>query len=327
MLNNLVNYHDVITFLNLIRYGNLNKISRVLFQNSKMKVKESWKHVQNPPRNWWDLPAVQTRWNYLISGDPKVDYKEYISRTYLADRKSLQALSLACGTGQRELKWAALKKFDHIDAYDLSEERILFARKRADEAGYGDIVHFHVNDVYKLPVKKEYYDIVLAEQALHHFTPLRTIMEQINSFLKPDGLFIINEFIGPTRFQWTDKQLEVTNAILSILPSRYKTRWNSQKVKVKIHRPSRLHMILSDPSEAVESSKILPILYDIFDIVEIKGYGGAILALLLDDISQNFLTVDLETEQLLSLCFEIEDLLMRNGEIKNDYIVAVCKKS
>jgi len=255
-----------------------------------------------------------------------VDYKAYISRKYLADRQSLQGLSLACGTGHRELGWAALKKFDHIDAYDLSEERILFARRKAYETGYDDIVHFHVNDVYNLPVKKEYYDIVLAEQSLHHFTPLRTIMEQINSFLKPDGFFVINEFVGPTRFQWTDKQLEVTNAILSILPSRYKIRWNSQRTKEKIHRPSRLHMLLSDPSEAVESSKILPLLYDIFDIVEIKGYGGTILALLLDDIAQNFLSAERENDQVLSICFEIEDLLIKNGEIKDDYIVAIGKK-
>ena len=325
MFNNFINYNDLKAFLKLVYCRDLNGVRRILCTDNETKVKKAWKHVQNPPVSWYNIPAVRTRWNVMITGNPAIEYQEYITQKYLADRQSLKALSLACGNGHRELIWVKNKKFERIDAYDLSEDRIAYARKSAYEAGYGDIIHYNVNNVYSLPLKNEYYDVVLAEQSLHHFTPLQGIMERINSFLKPGGLLIVNEFVGPTRFQWTDKQLEVTNVLLSILPSKYKILWDSRQIKENVCRPSRLSMVIRDPSEAVESSNIVPLLHNTFDIVEMKGYGGTILHLLLSGIAYNFLTDESEASHLLSLCCEIEDLLIKNGEIQDDFIVAVCK--
>ncbi len=85
-------------------------------------------------------------------------------------------------------------------------------------------------------------------------------------------------------------------------------------------------MILSDPSEAVESSKIEMLLHKKFEIVEIKGYGGTILHMLFNGIAHHFLSDDAETQRWLNVCFEIEDVLLASGELQSDYIVAVCKK-
>ena len=325
MFNNLINYHDLIKLIDLIQSRRINKLAKRLFQTNNEAIKEAWKFVDSPESHWWDIPAVKARWNYLISGDPKLDYNSYIIQKYLADKVSIKALSLACGTGSRELRWAKFNNIDCIDAYDISEERIAFAKRKASESKFGKKVNFQVNDVNKIELKQNYYDIVLAEQSLHHLSPLREIMERINCFLKPNGYFIVNEFVGPSRFQWTERQIAVVNAILSILPVQYKIRWNSKKVKSKVFKPSLLSMLLSDPTEAIQSSEIIPILDDIFELVEIKGYGGTILALLLDDIAQNFISMP-DADQILSFCFEIEDLLIKHKEIQNDYVIAICRK-
>lgn len=325
MFNNLVSIHDLSRLFQEMKQGS--RVFSRLIGGKQERIEKAWAHLCTSPRNWWDIPAIRERWNCLISGDPQVDYYEYISQKYLTDRDALCALSVGCGSGHRELRWAELGRFECIDAYDLSEPRIRHAISNANQKGYSDIINYRVGDMYSLEVCENYYDVVLAEQSLHHFSPLDEILVKINRFLKPNGYFIVNEFVGPTRFQWTDRQLEVTNGLLSVFPLKYKTVWDTNSIKAKIFKPGRLRMMLSDPSEAVESSKIMPLLYEIFDVIEVKEYGGTILHLLFSGIAHNFISEDMETRRLLKICFEVEDLLLTSGDIQSDFVVAICKKS
>jgi hypothetical protein len=85
---------------------------------------------------------------------------------------------------------------------------------------------------------------------------------------------VLNEYIGPARFQWTARQLEAVNALRELLPPRYRVRWQDRGLKRRVHRPSRLSMMLYDPSEAVESDRIVPSLDKFFAVVERRDYGG-----------------------------------------------------
>ena len=324
MFNNLVNVHDLL-FL-LARGTKVPSLLRKLFQGKRKRINTAWAHTSSPPINWWDIPAVRERWNRLISGDPEVEYYEYISRKYLNGRHSLSALSIGSGTGHRELRWAEGGKFKCIDAYDLSEQRINFAIDSAEKKGLGNIIHYRIGDIYEIEMNENYYDVILLEQSLHHFSPVEDLLIRLNRFLKQDGYLIINEFVGPTRFQWTDRQLEAINGLLSALPARYRTIWNSNSIKRKVYKPSKLRMILDDPSEAVESANILPMLNKIFNVIEVREYGGTILHMLFNGIAHNFLSQDIETRSLLDACFQVEDSLLASGDIKSDFIVAVCTK-
>ncbi len=102
--------------------------------------------------------------------------------------------------------------------------------------------------------------------------------------------------------------------------------WQSNNLKPKVFKPSRLGMQLGDPSEAVESSEILPLLKQIFDVIEVREYGGTILNLLFAQIAHNFLSDDPETQHWLQLCFDVEDLLLSLGDLQSDFVVAICKK-
>jgi ubiquinone/menaquinone biosynthesis C-methylase UbiE len=325
MLNNLINIHDFYALLRRCPRV-VGRLASKLTTGSRERVASAWSHIDSPPTNWWDIPAVKERWNRLISGDPRVDHCRYIGQKYLAGREGLSALSLGCGTGEREIGWAALGRFASIDAYDLSSPRIEDANRRTQRTGYANCLHYHVGDVYTIEMRENQYDVILAEQSLHHFSPLRDVLTRVNGFLKEGGCFVVNEFAGPTRFQWTEMQMEVVNGLLSVLPARYLTLWDSEATKPPVLRPSRLSMMLRDPSEAVESSRILPMLHEIFQVLEIREYGGTILQLLFNGIAHNFLADDEETQRWLAVCFEVEDLLLAAGEIKSDFIVAVCTK-
>lgn len=206
MFNNWINLREVPYLLQRLRREPQlsSKILSKLHLRSRSRVLATWADTARPAVNWWDIPLVQQRWNHMISGDAALDYHDYVSHKYWADRDGLIALSFGCGTGEKELRWAETKKFSRIDAYDLSAPRIEAAKQAAKESPTGDIVNFVAGDVYAIAMQEGGYDVMIGESSLHHFTPLETLLNRAHQFLKPGGYFIVNEFVGPTKFQWTD---------------------------------------------------------------------------------------------------------------------------
>jgi hypothetical protein len=143
--------------------------------------------------------------------------------------------------------------------------------------------------------------------------------------LKHEGYLVIFEYVGPNRLQWTTRQLDWANKLLKEIPDKYKTRFNSTTIKKRIYRPGLLRMFLVDPSEAVESQEILPVLHKYFKPLEERKVGWDVLHLLLKDISHNFLSDNNETKSLLTYIFEQEDnYLSETG--RSDAIFGIYKK-
>jgi ubiquinone/menaquinone biosynthesis C-methylase UbiE len=322
MFGNLVNVHDASLLVEKARQGRLGEIARRIASRGA-----SWDHVAYPLRNWWDIPEVMERWNAMISGDPNVDYCAYFLGKHVRDAGALTALSLGSGTGNREIELARSGRFRRIDAVDRSRARIAYSRERAAEAGFSGTIDYIEADAARVALPEGSYDLVIAEQFLHHVSPLEGMLGRIRAFLKPEGFFMFNEYVGPSRFQWTEAQLAAVNELLARLPARYRVRWKSGSVKRRVHRPGRLAMMLYDPTEAVESSRIVALIGKTFDVVETKGYGGTVLQLLFSDIAANFLGGDPETKRLLAMCFAAEDELLRSLASQSDFLVGICRKS
>lgn len=326
MFNNLFNIHDILKILEKIKDGQIKPALRKIFSNKNKRTADSWKHIQSPPVNWENIPAVKERLHKLSSGSAAVNQREYIRQTYLQGRKELTALSPGCGVGQNEIAWAEMGIFKQIDAFDISQNRIKQAIKAAAQKGFEKILRFSTADAQKVDLSNSRYDLILFEGSLHHFYPVKEILQRANSHLKPDGYLVVYDFVGPSRFQWTRQQLKITNALLEILPQRYKKKWPASTIKKRVHRPGRLLMILNDPSEAADSANILPCLQEIFKVLEIKEIGGTILHLLFNGIAHNFREDDPETRAWLQTCFKVEDILLGVKAISSDFILAICGK-
>lgn len=326
MFNNYINISDVGAFWRAFRRGYLAPYFSRIFKRDKNRVKAAWKISAKKTSAWWVIPEVIKHWNELISGDPETDYYDYISGKYFSDRTELRGLSLGCGDGNKVLEWLRLCDFQKITAYDITPSRIEFATKKAKEVSCDKKVEYIAEDIYKIEYPSNFYDFVFIEQSLHHFSPLKDLLLKINDTLRPDGYFVINEYVGPDRFQWTQAQLDLANAVLRMLPEKYRVRQVDGAIQKKIYRPGRLQMILRDPSEAVESSSIMPLLHEVFDVVEERPYNGAILHLLFNGIAQNFCNDDEDSKKILRLCIDIEDIMTEVGQIQSDYAVVVCQK-
>ena len=71
----------------------------------------------------------------------------------------------------------------------------------------------------------------------------------------------------------------------------------------------------------------MPLLRELFNVIEERGYGGNILHLLFSGIAHHFLSEDAETQRLIHFLFEAEDLFLENKDIQSDFVLAICRKA
>jgi len=298
---------------------------RLIPTSDKNRTKKTWNSLSRiVPTNWWSVPFVQKRWNKLITGTEEEEYSSYLVRKYLKDKTDLKLLSPGCGTGTKELKFATFKNFSSIEAFDLSPQRVEFAREASEKKGAKNI-SYSVSDAESFNYDENKYDVILFDSFLHHIKDLDDVLKKVYKSLKQDGILVINEYVGPSRFQWSNEQLKMANEALKELPTSFRKRWQNNKIKSNIYRPGLLRMILADPTEAVNSDLILPKIHERFKMREEKPFGGNILHLSLKDISHNFNEENEETVKWIQRLFQIEDEFLAKGN-NSDFIFGVYSK-
>lgn len=317
MFNNLINFDDVRRFGEKVQERSMGK----WLGSRRRRVEMAWEHTEAPPRHWHTIPHIRKRWNVLVSGKEDIDFRMYLASKYLQEGGK-SALSIGCGTGGKEMQWAQTGIFSHLDAFDLSQNRIDEANQEAQEQQLGHICHYFVADAQTFQPQK-HYDALIAEGSLHHIAHLESMIPRLKSWLKPDGYFILNDFVGASRFQWTSAQLAHANRLLNELPPAYRTYFGSNRLKTHCYKPGRLSIWLNDPSEAVESSEILPILQEHFSLIELKGLGGSVLHLLFEGIAHHFVQPDATAQAFLEYACSEEDRLLASGALTSDFVVAI----
>ncbi len=298
-------------------------------RGASARTAEHWgKHAdawyQGGAMHWTELEAVQRRINRRVSGDPLVDPYQYVLARYFAGRLPLErALTLGCGTGELERGLVQYGFCSRHDAFDIAEESILKARDAARRAGL-EHLRYEVADVNRIELPAQTYDCVWGVHSIHHLAALEHVFGQVRRALKPGVYFVLNEFVGPTRFQWTDRQLEVINGLLRTLPAHLRVRCGTaQTLKSEVTRPTIAEMKRIDPSEAIRSAEIRPLFPRYFEVVEVKGYGGTVLHMLLHEIAGNFQNADPATSAILEAICDLEEALVALGDLPHDFAMIV----
>ena len=274
--------------------------------------------------NWWTIPAVRERWNMKITGDKRMAYEEYSMATYLRGRQNLKMLSIGSGVCSHELTFAAYPHFSKIVCVDIAANLLQRAQEVAHKKGLSNI-SFLEKDIYTTDFDADEFDIVLFHSSLHHLSNIEDLISgKVIRWLKPDGLLIINEYVGANRLQYSRDQINYINKGLRLIPSRLKKRYRTNLIKKTYSGSGYLRMVIADPSECVESSNILPVLHSHFKTIEEKSYGGNLLMSILKDIAHNFMVEDdLEAREVLGKLFELEDAYLI--ENKSDFVFGIYK--
>jgi O-antigen biosynthesis protein len=275
----------------------------------------------------WDSHPVTIAYvNRKITGNAAESWLEWFKKRY-AFNPFENALSLGSGSGglERELVIHDISRF--IEAFDISPQAIELAQKEAAKSHFEARISYHQADLNRHTFEPQKYDACFAVASLHHIQNLEFLVKQVHTALKPHGLFVIKDYIGPNRFQWTDKAESITNQVLAILPDSLRTNIrDGTTIKGCIKRPSIGDVIKVDPSEAVRSEEILKQVSKKFKLLFSAVYGGTLLQFLLADIIGNFKKDNPDHKALLELICLLEDILLTENILTGNFVFLIAQK-
>ena len=324
-MTRLVTLDDFIETYTKLRQRGLSFILSKFTFNEITRAKTAFNHNNLKSANWSIVPKVIERCRLLITGGENISVEEFTVKHFFQDRKNLKMISLGSGTCSTEIKFAAFDIFEEILCIDIADKRLNSARKIAKENNLTNI-KFEVNNVNDYNYPEKHYDIVFFSASLHHFKNVDNILGNlVKKTLKKDGLLIINEVVGPNRFQFPKHQIKAANDALLLVPKKFRKRFKLEIYKNKIYGSGLIRMIVADPSECVDSQNIIPSIRKYYKAIYEVGYGGNIIMPVLKDLGHHFLEMNIEKENVLKTLFEFEDNYIKKYE--SDFIFGIYKVS
>jgi SAM-dependent methyltransferase len=278
--------------------------------------------------SWTGIPQIHLNHNFLITGSRKTYWVDWMRERFFPAGDAGDALSLGCGAGHldRIFKRCGFS-FRSFTGIDISEGAIAPARALADEVHLAPTIRYIASDLNHCMLPPESFDFIYFFQSLHHIEALEHVLEQCRQALRPDGLMLVNEFVGPSRFQWTPRQVAMANALLLLLPEDLRRDLLDGGVKNEIVVPTVQQMLAYDPSEAVRSGEIEALVKACFNVVHEWNWGGTLNHLVLQNIAGNFDPVNAGHASIIELLIHHENVLIRDGLVPSDFKVFLARRT
>lgn len=218
---------------------------------------------------WASHPLARARINARVSGDPGVWPTTWLAGR-LAERPRLRkAVSVGCGMGELERDLVRLDLVDRIVGIEISPVCVGEATKHAADAGISDRISYRCADAWAELAALRDLDAVFFHASLHHFDRLEEMARLLRRALAPGGLLYLDEYVGPSRDEWS-------------LVDELRWNWHYYQVPRSVRRVGRIRPPINeeDPTEAIASSRILPAIAGEFRTLERRDYGGNLLSVI-----------------------------------------------
>ena len=277
-----------------------------------------------PATNWLESPLVQQLVVHpaFHGQQSPLNWLDAIAAQHFP-RPVPRAVSLGCGDGGLERQAAELGVADKLLGLDLSPDAVAVAQQHAADAGLGQRIAYAVCDLDRLTLQPGSCDAVLAAMSLHHVRELERVLDQVRAALRPGGLLVLNEYVGPSRLQWTLRQLALANLLLAIMPLRLRRGIETSGFKWAVWRPPLRTLRRDDPSEAVRAAEIPALVAQRFEVVQRIDYGGAVFLPLLQGIAGNLDQSRELDQRIVRRVAWLERTGMRDGWLNSDFSVIV----
>jgi SAM-dependent methyltransferase len=274
-------------------------------------------------KGYWTCHPIINEYVNAIIAPGAANILEWFKKRYAATEPLERGLSLGCGTGAAERQAIETGLCRYMDGVDISPASIETARREAEKANLKENLHYMVMDLNSLDLPARYYDFALYVGSLHHIDNLEYMFDGLKKWLKPNAYIFINEYVGPSRLQWTEKQLSIINKVWEIVPTEYKKAGPIQAV-------DREELIRTDPSEAARSTEIIPLLYRHFEVVEHIDYGGGFLVpfwsqVINPDVFLN--SPDIDKQIIIKLLCFLDQLILEEKILPSCYAQIVAKNN
>ncbi|RDU98394.1 class I SAM-dependent methyltransferase [Trinickia dinghuensis] len=277
---------------------------------------------------WWESDYIVKRINRKVCGESLPGMSSGLHRVAaerFADRLPFaRGVSIGCGTGSKERNVIRSGLVQHFTLFELSSVAVEQGRAQAAREGLEANMTFRMEDGMAAETGEGVYDVVYWNNALHHMFDVKAALEWSRRVLRKGGVMLMDDFVGPTRMQWSDQLLEINNAVRRAIPPQY-LRYPGRPdlmLQPRVERTPVAAIMAMDPSECADSVNILPELTRVFPDAWVHKTGGGIYHLALNDILHNIIAA--QDYDLLERLLEVDDECAKIGE--THYAVAIAVK-
>lgn len=280
-----------------------------------------WSARAKSSGNWWTNRLVIRDVNRRVIGEP---YPE-ISRgavelgRRLAGRPLDRGISVGCGQGGKEIALVRDRVVGHMLGYDLAAARIAHARTTAEGLGLAERIEFRQADAFELHRSPE-FDFVYWNNSLHHMFDVPAALAWSRDVLKPGGLLLIDEFVGPSRMRFDDATLAYANAVRGLLPERL--LGTGRPAARRLDRAWFETRIARDPSEAADSGRTLAAVRELFAEPVVRPTGGVIYFVALNGLFANLDMSSPEDRRMLAHLLALDAIYTDAHPERTVYAVA-----
>lgn len=278
-----------------------------------------------------DLPDIFHYWsnNFLKpfindQGYDSLDdfFVREIRRVVPADGSTIRIASVGCGDCAVEAGIARLLEAGgtsnfHFTCLDLSDG----ALGRGEALVSGSELHgrfsFVIADFNEgLPAGQ--FDVVMANQSLHHVMGLEDLFQSIRDQLSPTGRFVVSDIIGRNGHQRWPEARELVDEAWQWLPSRYRYNWQLQRQEEQF-----LDWDCSQEScEGIRAEDVLPLLLQYFSPRVFIAWGNIIDIFIDRCFGHNFRQKNEWDLHFIERIHAIDSAAIASGRIKPTHLLA-----
>lgn len=235
--------------------------------------------------NIHDLPAIFHYWSnkflrpifesYGFS-NPDEFYAKHIAKR-CSHGDTVRILSIGAGNCDTEVRVGRLLSGQGMRNWtmtclDLVPEMLQRGKADAADSGLSDFFRFVVADFNQLSRESGEFDVVMANQCLHHVVELEGLFDRIPLITHADGIFITSDMIGRNgHVRWPEAKV-IVDRFWQELPLAY--RYNRQ-----LQRSEEVLLdwdCSAEGFEGIRSQDILPLLCERFGFKFFLGFGNVI---------------------------------------------------
>jgi SAM-dependent methyltransferase len=269
---------------------------------------------RQPQLTWRSFPFI-LRWLHNkvcgqpINGPGAAGLNRVFKRR-LNGRVLKKGISIGGGAGVREIELIKYRYVEEMAVYDLSPARIAAGRQRAEKFGVADRISFFCED--GMPALAGKYDLAFWHASLHHMFDTPAAVEASWNALNPGGYFWAVEYTGPSKAQYTAEMLDWATAIRRMFPEKYTgiREGFPKPVRIPVRQPRPYRL---DPSEAVDSERIMPAVARIIPNAEVWPLGGIGYLIAFAPMCARFDPKSEEDEKWLQAMMVMDDRLSARG--------------
>ncbi len=266
-------------------------------------------------RYWLGVLPIREAVNRRLTGDPETLAIARFLDSF-ADRWPVaRALSVGCGAGELERGVVGLGAVASIDGIDVSASSLDLAGQLATQEGVSDRIAYHQSDALSWLEREaangEGYDVIFFHGCLHHFDELEPIIDATAALLhkRPESMFFIDEYVGPSRDEWTEETLGFAAGLFGQILPRYR---RTPHVWAPI--------AIEDPTEMIRASEIEGIVRQRLEVREYLPYFGNVVMPLVNAIRGTALEQP-EVVEVLSEALALEGYLADRRLIEPLYAI------